>query len=152
MNYEVFKKWLGQASAVEVDGMYVIYPPQEDDGRIEFRESDNQEEPYFAVGENDEYRLLENGSVTVKVAGLEEEWNIIRLIRDGGDDESSKYAFNGGSSCPKCGSENLSSTDSLDHCGDRAYQNCHCEDCNVEFTDEYRLVGMKIIEDEEVRG
>jgi hypothetical protein len=148
LTYQEFKKWLGDAQAVEVDDQYVIYPPSEDCGEIEFYEDSNQEEPYFTITEDCHFHA-HDGMITVYSPDKEEDHDIVRLgYKDSKNYLSDVYVDWGGEFCPKpdCESMKIESTDTLDHCDNKIYQSCRCIECGYEWMDEYSLTSMSELE------
>ena len=149
MTFERFKEWLSGTPAIEVDYQYVIYPPHEDDGEMEFKEDESQEEPYFTITK-DWHFLLHDGMMSVYSPDKDDDHDILRLgYKDSFDSYSDVYAENNGEKCPNpsCGSTRIDQTSELDHCGNRIYQGCRCVNCGKEWNDHYTLTGMSEVED-----
>jgi hypothetical protein len=148
MTYAEFVEWIEASVAIEVDDQYVIYPPMDNDGEMEFKEDEGQEAPYFTATKDWNFHLLA-GELTVYSPDKNDEHNIVRLGHMDGSTESDLYAEDNGEHCPKCKSLKVESTSELDHCAHKIYQNCRCIDCGVEFTDIYTLSGMEVLEDDD---
>jgi transposase-like protein len=57
-----------------------------------------------------------------------------------------EYLNYGGSKCPKCKSENIS-TGAFNTDSNEAWCSVTCEDCKLEFTELYKLIGFKLEEE-----
>ena len=55
-----------------------------------------------------------------------------------------KYVDNGGSKCvdTNCDSSNISTSGNVQIDSGCAWQSVYCEDCGIEWTDEYKLVSV----------
>lgn len=152
ISLEQFADWMGDACAVEVQNQFVIYPPHLEDGEIRFHETEDQDEPYFVVDADWELTICDDGSVYGYNLRTGDDCHVVRLMREGGESDSEKYALDNGEHCPnpECRSLNVEATDSLDHCGHLIYQSCRCVACGREYTDIYGLKGMEPIVDPEL--
>lgn len=56
-------------------------------------------------------------------------------------EQEKKYIKEFGAVCPVCGSDQIEGG-SIDIDNGMAYQNCYCNDCQEEWTDEYSLTGI----------
>jgi len=50
-----------------------------------------------------------------------------------------------GNCCPVCGSEDIEATGGFDFEGGYVYENIVCNNCNSEWTDEYSLTGITLL-------
>ena len=53
---------------------------------------------------------------------------------------SDEYVINGGVHCPDCGSTEITTGRMQTDIG-IAWQDCTCDDCGTEWTDQYKLIG-----------
>ena len=60
-----------------------------------------------------------------------------------------QYLANGGVRCPNCGSDDISSTESVEVTDGGAVQDCECDICFASWTDIYQIVGIANLEVEE---
>lgn len=56
-----------------------------------------------------------------------------------------EYIATGGIKCPHCGKGNIDSTDFVETDIGCAWQNAKCEDCGLEWTDEYTLTSISCV-------
>ena len=56
-----------------------------------------------------------------------------------------EYITSGGIKCPNCGQGNIDCTDSVETDIGCAWQNAKCEDCGLEWTDEYTLTNISCV-------
>jgi transposase-like protein len=56
-------------------------------------------------------------------------------------EQESEYLENGGTKCPVCGSDDMVDG-GTDFNGSILYQNVSCNDCQEEWTEEYKLSGI----------
>lgn len=54
---------------------------------------------------------------------------------------SNEYVAKHGNECPSCLSVDIRSTESMQHDEATCWQECKCNDCDAEWTDEYSLTG-----------
>ena len=57
-----------------------------------------------------------------------------------------KYLASGGSGCPECESQNITTTEQVQTDSNSAWQECECEDCGTIFRDVYQLVGVEFVD------
>ena len=62
---------------------------------------------------------------------------------------SEEYVAKHGVLCPACLSDNIRSTQQLQHDDMHCWQSCKCDDCEQEWDDHYELVGYYPLEDED---
>jgi len=102
---------------------------------------------------NGNYVLLdEKLNVMYGVQAQDEYASLGHLVEgtfDWNDFTSKDYAKTCGEFCPFCGSLNVDTTGSLDHCAHAIYQGCRCVSCKKEWTDDYTLTGFEEVHDEE---
>jgi len=62
------------------------------------------------------------------------------------DQQIAAYLHGGGAGCPRCQSDNIGTTDSLDCVGGAgdATQQIECNECGLLWRDVYHLVGIEI--------
>jgi len=84
----------------------------------------------YPIVENDLKNLHDEGEAKVKTLS---------------DADKKVYLESGGQECPLCGSGNVEGG-LVDIKGNHAYQDISCLDCEKEWTDEYTLSGIKVID------
>jgi transposase-like protein len=57
------------------------------------------------------------------------------------------YLESGGNYCPVCRSEDIEATGGFDFEGGYVYENIVCNNCNSEWTDEYTLTGLLLLDE-----
>lgn len=58
-------------------------------------------------------------------------------------EQESKYIDNGGVKCPFCESDNITAHENPQFSGFGIFQDIYCMDCEKEWTDEYKLIGIE---------
>ena len=56
---------------------------------------------------------------------------------------SAENYFKNPDKCPECGSTNIIGGD-FDPIKNFIYRDCHCEDCKIEWTEQFTLTGLNI--------
>ena len=64
------------------------------------------------------------------------------------NEQTQKYMENRGMNCPVCETDNIE-TIGHDFEDNAAYLYCHCNECGEFWTDEYKLVGVVLEDDDE---
>lgn len=63
-------------------------------------------------------------------------------------DALGRYVEAGGVHCPRCGSEEIQSTDSMEMDAGIAWQDVECDICHLEWRDQYKLIGIQLLSPE----